>query len=164
MDQESVTRANRQVGAIIGLRGIAIGRAADMAWIVFGSEDLCYSLHLQCAFRIRSGERILTTNPEMYYPARHVVERPDYDPDNFDWDVQGDNRYDEWVRSLDPEFTDGVKVVDAKVNSIGDLTVRCDQDFIIEVFMNWVEEECWRFFRFGDDFGHLVVTGRGLEN
>lgn len=32
---------------------IDIGRVIDLCWIIFEKEEKCYSLHLQCPWRIR---------------------------------------------------------------------------------------------------------------
>jgi len=162
MNKDSLSEANRQVKALVGVSGFSIGRAAAMAWMIFGSGESRYLLHIQCSFRIRDGEEILVSNLEMFYPSEKALGQPEYDPDLFDWDVQGDNRYDEWVKSIDPVFMEKAKVLDAMVNTWGDLTILLDQGIVIEVFVNVTCDECWRLFNKPTD--HFVMTGRGIDD
>ena len=162
MNRESLSEANKQVKALVGLSGLAIGRAAAMAWMVFGSGESKHILHIQCSFRIRDGEEILVSNLEMFYPSEKALEQPEYDPDSFDWDVQGDNRYDEWVGNIDPAYLEKTRVLDAEVNTWGDLAIILDQGIVIEVFINEAYDECWRLFKKSSD--HFVMTGRGIED
>lgn len=162
MNKNCLKEVNDKMKEIIGLQGLSFGRAAAMAWINFGVGDLEYALHLQCSFRVRDREEILVTNTDMFEPSDSALNKPEYDPDLFDWDVQGENRYDEWVGNLDPAFIRTLKVADVKVSAFGDVTILFEQDIVIDVFVDATVDECWRLFKIGSD-QHLVMTGNGLE-
>ncbi|MCL2807484.1 MAG: hypothetical protein FWD27_04875 [Coriobacteriia bacterium] len=163
MNQKDVSRANEQVKRIIGSQGFYIGRAAAMAWMGFVFGDTEYALHVQCSFRIRDYSEILVTDMEMLEPTESLLSSESFDYDTFHWDVQGVNRYDEWVRALDPALLSTLKVVGARVNSYGDLTVLFEQNIAIEVFANSAADECWRLFERGSLASHLVMLGSGIE-
>jgi len=139
-----------------------VNRAAGMACLHFGTDDSVYSLHLQCSFRIRENNEIIVTNTEMTYPSSRVISRPSFSHDSFDWDVQGDNRFDEWVSGLESAFTKDLMVIDAKVNDVGDLIVFMSQNLELEVFVDSSTDECWRLFNNYDNKHHFVMTGRGI--
>lgn len=98
----------------------------------------------------------------MFVPSELAVNKADYSEDTFDWDIQGNNRYDEWVAGLSENLLQDLSVVDVNVNRYGDLTVFLSHGMAIDVFVNSAVEECWRLFEI-DSEDHLVVTGYGLD-
>ena len=162
MDQCITTRVNDLVKPLIGLQGFTIGRAAAMLWIGLGVGDSEHMLHIQCAFRIRDKDGILVTNLDMFEPSDSVYEKPGFNFDDFDWDIQGENLFDQWVRSLNPDFISALTVLDARVSICGDLTMLLDQDIVLEVFNNVTARECWRLFRRSSG-PHLVMTEAGFD-
>lgn len=149
---------------IIGAKHLKVGRAAAMGWLDFEKDDKHYALHLQCAFRFRSGPNILMANFDMFEPTEEVENGPSFDWDTWSdmgWDTQGLNLYDAWALNLKKQG--GEHVVEAiEVNDVGDLTVRFSGDMVLEVFNNSSQTECWRFFEVSAK-EHLVVTGQGIE-
>lgn len=162
MNQNDLMEANNKMKKLIGVQGISFGRVAAMAWINFGADDSEYALHLQCSFRIRDKDEILVTNTDMFEPSESALKKPMFDYDTFEWDEQGENRYDEWVKKLNPAYLRSLKVTDAKVNVCGDVTILLEQEIVIDVFVNATVEECWRLFKIGSD-QHFVMTGDGIE-
>jgi len=163
MDKDSLIEVNKQVKALINLQGLNFGRAAGMAWVIIGSGDLKYSLHLDCCFRVRMDDEILVTGNEMNNPSGLALDRPGYDPDTFDWDVQGDNRYDEWASKARLGYMSIATVVDAQVNKWGDLTITLDQGILLEAFVDSSIDECWRLFKSDKVSPHYIVNGNGFE-
>lgn len=163
MNQNDITFINNQVKALIGAKGFTIGRVASMAWIGFNTDNSEYSLHLQTAFRIRNNEKVLVANSDMFEPTETLQSSPSFDWETFNWDVQGFNRYDEWVKQFKKEFDEPITVQTINVNNFGDLTIELSQNIVIEVFINATTEECWRFFERTSKDDHLVVTGQGIE-
>jgi hypothetical protein len=50
------------------------------------------------------------------------------------------------------------------VNKFGDLKITLTNDFALDVFMDYSEGECWRFFDMSvRDQAHLVILGQGIE-
>jgi len=163
MKQDDLKKVNNHLKGIIGSQGLIFGRAAGIAWVIFKSGDLEYALHLQCCFRIRDDTEIIVTNLEMFHPSESALSEQSYDPSTFHWDTQGANRYDEWVKSLSPDLTRALTVVDARANSCGDLTILFEQNIILEAFVDCVTDECWRLFEASPDSKHLVMLGSGPE-
>jgi hypothetical protein len=163
MNQNSIILSNDYVRQLISLQGISIGRCASMVWIIFGKDESEYALHLQCCFRIRDREGLLVTNMEMYQPSTAIVNKPNFQIDSFDWDVQGDNRFDEWVKKLSPAISREITVVDARVNAYGDLTIYLEQNIVIEAFIDVSTDECWRLFQTNSKRHHFVMLGNGIE-
>jgi len=99
MNQNDVSKINNQLKVLIDSQGLTFGRVAAMAWINFKTDNSEYALHLQCCFRIRDNHEILVTNTDMFEPSDLVLNDLKYNPDTFEWDVQGGNKFDEWVKS-----------------------------------------------------------------
>lgn len=156
---------------IVGLPLISAGRACDLIWFIFGemvkSEDKRngrskevaeYSLHVQCAWRLTDPEKIIVGSADRFIPNS----ANNYS-DNFDWDVQGENRCDEQLKALFSGFEDGFIVKDVSADRFGGLKIHLAESLLLEVFTdNSTDDEAWRFFKRGEDVPHLVVTGRGV--
>lgn len=163
MNQNDFINVNNSIKVLIGTQGLSFGRAAAMAWVWFNFGSSAYALHIQSCFRIRDSEEILVTNTDMFEPSELALSNTEYDPETFDWDIQGENQYDEWVRKLDPNFLSNLRVIDVNVNKYGDLTIQLNHNIAIDVFVNFTTDECWRFFKTETD-EHLVISGNGLES
>ena len=159
-----IEAARRSVSRLIGERWHFVGRAADLVWLHFGTPrpvvDLRgdtrevgeYALHLQCPWRVLDGDQLVTGSSDIYRP------RPGWTGD-FDWDVQGANRFDVRAAKLTALLADEpVVVTSVEVTAWGDLAVSLSDGFRIEtVRTGSVREEDWRFFRPGRDDDHVVV-------
>jgi len=148
-----------------------IGRASNLCWMMFGEtfieKDIFgkevekgeFSLHLQCPWRIRDtiNSVIKLASGDMYEPNSNMEWS-----ENFEWDIQGNNLFDEKVKNLFPKDIP-VYVKSAAVLENGDLTILFSNMFVLECFINIsTAQECWRFFKCGDK-EHLVVCGNGYE-
>jgi hypothetical protein len=147
-------------------------RAADMATFQFGAraprQDFFkrpaevgeYALHVQCAWRIRSSDRIVVGSRDLYYPVKLTAGRQEISSD-FDWD-RDPNLREELLRLL---FEDGRK--DFKVQKVaagiaGGLRIDCDHNLALEIFPDTsLPNEHWRLFSPGREGSHVVVTGAG---
>lgn len=162
MTQESRDLIQAQMNCLIGARGFTIGRSAAMCWIEFEHGDVKYALHIQCAFRICSGEKVLTANLDMFEPTEEIEGAPSFDWETYDWDVQGFNLFDKWTGEWKKNGQE-VKVETVEVGDFGDLTIRFSNGMFLGVFLNGSATECWRFFERDSDAEHLVVTADGIE-
>ncbi|GKI16233.1 hypothetical protein CE91St44_27180 [Oscillospiraceae bacterium] len=150
---------------------LKIGRASDLFWMLFGNsildsfqenkttEKFEYALHLQCPWRIRSkgDSQIQLASDDIYQPTSLIKWSPE-----FDWDVQGNNLFDEKAQKL---FSDNnlVFVKRVSISKNNDLQLEFSNHLILECFVNTSTfEECWRFFRQNGD-RHLVAKGSILE-
>ena len=152
--------------ATLGTSLTKIARAGAMGSLLLTSQDgKEYVMHLQCAFRFRSGSNILMANFDMFEPTAETENASSFDWTTWSdhgWDTQGLNRYDAWALNL--QKRDNEYAVEAiEVNEVGDLIIHFCDDMVLEIFNNCALEECWRLFEPLTDTKHLVVTGRGLE-
>jgi len=160
---------------LVGLPLWSIGRAADLVWFAFGNERRNvtqrdgtqkivsdYSLHLQCAWRIRQNDAILVASSDRFYPAGP---NPYADLPEFDWDTQGANQLDERVSKLVEEYSSSLPVVE---NAVADMTgsfrLTLSHHLFLEAFPeNSIIREYWRLFRPYSQEEHFVFTKQGLE-
>lgn len=145
---------------------LSIGRASDLLWIKFGERAMDqkaeaggmkrreYALDIQCPWRIKdkSNSGIILASYDIYEPNSQIEWN-----ESFDWDVQGNNLFDEKVKKIFSSVDINVDYVSVSVNN--DLTVGFSNGLILETFINVSSEiECWRFFEKGKD-EHLVIYG-----
>lgn len=150
---------------------VKIGRAGDLCWMLFGSsfkeknvlgkevEKGEYSLHLQCPWRIRDMEdsSIKLASGDIYEPRSSIEWN-----ENFNWDVQGNNLFDEKVEHL---FSKEKMILVEKISVLedGDLEMIFSNKFVLECFIAIsIKEECWRFFKHGSK-KHLIIYGNTKE-
>nr|WP_325178410.1 hypothetical protein [uncultured Oscillibacter sp.] len=148
-----------------------IGRAAAMCWIHFGwpmEIELLgrkrilgeFALDLDCPWRIRnSSGGIELGSADMFVPtSRYVLD------EDFNWDVQGNNLFDEKAKLLFPEGSQ-ITVTAVGLSGNCDLTITFSNGLCLESFVNASsQEECWRLFMPCLEHGDLVVTGVGIEH
>lgn len=160
----AIEAARRSLAGLIGERWRWAGRACDLVWLGFGPsrevtghggrtrEITEYALHLQCPWRVSSGERRVMGASEVYEP------RPGWTGD-FDWDVQGANRFDVRAGELTAHLArERIVVRSVEVTERGDLTVALSGGLRIEALRaGSAREESWRFFRPYRDDDHVVV-------
>jgi hypothetical protein len=161
----------RSLKPLIGTPLWASGRAADLEWFQFGQRRTVtaggrtkevgdYSLHIQCAWRIRHGDRVVVGSRDLYNPPQESD-----DLENFDGDVQGANRRDKGIAELFQNGTREFRVRDVEVGEAGAFTIRFDDGYALDVFPDdSLSGEHWRIFRPSADEPHFVVNGEGLES
>ena len=143
---------------LVGKSVCKIGRAAAMCWIHFGRP---VEIELRGRKRIL-GEFALDLDcpgsADIFAPASgHVLDV------DFNWDVQGNNLFDEKVQPLFPEGSQ-ITVTAAGLSGNCDLTITFSNGSCLESFVNASsQEECWRLFMPDLEHGDLVVTGVGME-
>lgn len=150
---------------MVNQKARAIGRASDLLWLGLGKtiddtdykgraiKKSEYSLHLQCPWRIKDrNDFVVVASYDMYEPNS----KTDWSED-FNWDIQGNNLYDEKVKIWFEEQERFVVAYELKTNL--DLIVIFDDGTFLEIFINTTTEvECWRFFPFKSE-NHVVVSG-----
>lgn len=141
---------------------VSVGRASSLAWFLFVKDNDEYALHLQTGFRVVANENILFASADIFQPSEELESREKFDLEAFEWDIQGNNRYDEKVNLFVDMYPDGLTVNDISINQFGDLSIWLSENIKIEVFVNMSKEECWRFFKRHSD-KHLVITGAGID-
>jgi len=161
-----IETARRSLEKLIGERWHALGRAADLVWLEFGPRrDVVdhrgetrevgeYALHVQCSWRVLDEDQLVTGSADIYRP------RPGWTGEgDFDWDVQGANRFDGRAGKLTAHLADEpVVVTSVDVTEWGDLVISLSHGFRVDVLRTGsVQEEGWRFFRPYRDDDHVVV-------
>ncbi|MDC7722793.1 hypothetical protein [Priestia megaterium] len=164
-----------QIGKLIGLNLQYAGRASNLFWLGFGelisvtrrgkTEELAeYALDIQCSWRIIKDNKILVGSRDFYSPRTGWNQ----ENDDFDWDVQGNNRFDERIESFIENTKEHVAVERVEPDEVGGLKIFLSQGYLLEVFPDTSEDdeysEFWRFFNRRENSPHFVVTGNGTEN
>ena len=159
---------------LVGKKLYKIGRAAAMCWIHFGGPVEVelrgrkllqgeYALDLNCPWRIKnSNDCIELGSADMFTPSsENDLER---NPgEEFNWDIQGNNLFDERAKRLFPKGTQ-IVVTSAALSGDYDLVIKFSNGLMLETFANVSShEECWRLFKPGMHSEDLVTTGTGME-
>ena len=157
---------------IIGYKFAELGRAGGMIWLAFGDEKEIMipssnhhkkhvvnelAIHIECTFRIKEANKLLLGNYDMFEPISKYS-------DDFIWDVQGANQFDKKATTINQYLCDNTVIVnDYKING-GDLYIYLSDGKLIEILINTsLELECWRFFKPGTNYSHIIATGKGIQ-
>lgn len=142
-----------------GARVVKIGRACDVIWISFKDcENVEYALHIQSFFRFCDCERILITGMDKFQPIESLAEL-----DDFNWDVQGNNQFDQWCNHFNRNELENTFVESVQMSSYGDLSIQLSNVVTLSVYVDTTsEDESWRIFIPKSKTKHYVVTGKGM--
>ena len=146
----------------------ALGRAGAMLWLNFGEvidavnykgqsvKKSEYAIHIQCSWRIKNKQsRNIIAFYDMFEPNSSTEWSED-----FDWDVQGNNLYDEKAKKWSTEHDR--YIVDYKISPNLDLIIMFSDGNILEAFIDTSsKKECWRLFERKKD-NHVVASGIDL--
>jgi hypothetical protein len=170
-------RIQDALAVLIGQPLWSSGRAADLAWFEFGGRRTVkdsrgedhevgdYALHVQCAWRIRCGNRVVVGSRDLYYPPEETPDETNDRPEDFNWDVQGSNRRDKHIAELFQNETREFFVQKVEAGEAGSFTIIFDQGYALDVFPDdSLSGEYWRFFRPYRGEPHFVITGSGIQD
>ncbi|KZE64271.1 hypothetical protein AWM68_14370 [Fictibacillus phosphorivorans] len=156
-----------------GLKLQYAGRSSDLLWLGFGEivqisrrgrteETAEYALHIQCSWKITLNNKIVVASRDIYAPSSEWNNLND----DFDWDIQGTNKFDERIKSIN-KFSGQLMVDRIEADDIGGIEVFLSGDYKLEVFPDssgdTVDCEHWRFFNRKENSPHFVVSGEGIE-
>jgi hypothetical protein len=174
------TRVQEALDVLVGQPLWSSGRAADLEWFQFGPRKTVkdswgekevgeYALHVQCAWRIRRGDRVVVASRDLYSPPEENPEENPKEnndrPGNFHWDVQGGNRRDRRIAELFQNETRQFMVRKVEAGEAGGFTIVFEDEYALEVFPDdSMSGEHWRIFKPYADEPHFVVTGAGIED
>lgn len=162
-----------ELNKITGLKLQYIGRSSDLFWLGFGEivqinrrgrteETAEYTLHIQCSWRITLHNKIVVASRDVYVPNSEW----DKLNDNFDWDIQGNNKFDEQIKSFS-ENSGKLMVERIEAEDVGGIEVFLSDDYKLEAFPDSSGDvddcEHWRFFNRKENSRHFVVSGEGIE-
>ena len=163
-----------ELESLVGSKINDMGRASNLFWLELGErlsvvrrgrtiELSEYALNIQCSWQITKGNKIVVASRDFYYPSSDWNEVKE----DFDWDVQGNNKFDEKLKYLMQSITEPLIVEKIDSDEIGGLKVFLSKDFTLNVFPDSSEDgeysEFWRFFTRGKGSFHFVATGNGIE-
>jgi hypothetical protein len=161
--------------AILGLPLWSIGRAGDLEWFLFGSQRRIvstrggetkvvsdFALHVQCAWRIRNKNRIVTGSRDRFYPPGEYSYQ---DLEEFEWDIPGGNLLDMRISKLLEEKEENpFVVISIQADEVGSVNFFLSDGYSLEIFPDdSLSSEYWRFFIPYDEKEHFVITGHGIE-
>lgn len=161
MNSKEINVSNQYLREIEQGNLVSMGRASSLGWILFVKNGEEYALHLQTGFRIVLDEKIIIASSDIFQPSDRIKSNDGFDYETFEWDIQGNNRYDERVKQFFEKYSRNLKVNAVSVNQVGDLLIQLSGKIRIEVFIDMSEEECWRFFKRHSGH-HLVIGAEGI--
>ena len=162
----NMAQINDEVKILIGKKVLEFGREVAMLWIEFDgfidykslidgkiSERPKYALLASCHWRLFKDNKIVLAAHDMYWPPNAGDSLVD-----FDWDVQGNNRFDVRAREINAIMKEkGVTISTADASEFGDLTIQMTDGFCLQVLLcNSMRKEYWRILDFVGD-RHIVV-------
>ena len=160
---------------LIGLPLWSIGRAGDIEWFAFGNERREvpvrdnetkivseYSLHVQCAWRIRNQDKIIVASRDRFYPSGND---PLNNLEEFDWDIPGSNHLDELIfKLLEERSGNPLIVISVRADAVGGVNINLTNGYRLEIFPDdSLPSEYWRFFKPYSEYEHFIITGHGIE-
>jgi hypothetical protein len=160
---------------IVGLPLRDLGRASDLLWISLGKDIQLlnkrskrteisgeYSLNVQCSWRLVSNAEIILGSKDFYIPNSTIKDIGE----EFDWDIKGNNRFDEQVNILSAKIKSKIFISSIIVDDLGGIKIIFTDNYYFEIFPDESlkeDNEFWRIFIPGNVNSHLVVTGNGIE-
>lgn len=131
-----------------------IGRACNMLWLCFGTEiedDAGrivneFAIHVHCPWRFISEATIVLGSGDIYLPKDELIDLPDFDFLNFDYDIVGNNRFDQIKNDILLELKKrNVCIKQIYVHNISELVIVFDNGWEFHTFSNVSKQgEVWR--------------------
>lgn len=157
-----------KLNKLIGLPLKHAGRAANLVWFGFGEfveittmiglkrEVPEYALHVECSFRITQCNKIVVASGDIYTPSSQW----EGEDEDFDWDVQGINRFDERIKIFNNINQSKLIVENIQGDIIGGAKIFLTNPYLLEMFPDDSNlSEKWRFFNVRSQEPHFVVRG-----
>lgn len=144
--------------ALVGSELSDIGRCCDLTWWIFQKGNISFAIHTQCTWRVMNEEHVLLRRDDIFCPASTV----DRENEDFDWEIQGNNRFDELAPILKQNLP--VKVSELIVTKYYDIEIRMSNNCIIQIIADaTVDHEQWRFFQNHSNEPHVVCCNDCIE-
>lgn len=162
---------------LVGLRLSLARRAADLRNFQFGPVRTYkggtvgeYALHLQCPWRIETGDGIVTGRNDLWEPTAADAA---VDWDQWDYEA-GDNLQDTRIATLlvshdsvtksAANHGDTLVVETIDADDCGGVTIVLSGGYRLLLFPDGTRGEDWRLFRAGRDEPHFVIAGGKIED
>jgi hypothetical protein len=160
-------RIEKALRPLLGLAVWSSGRALDLQWFAIGPRRTVttaggqekiigeYALHVQCAWRIVRGEKVVVADIDLYEP------RDENQPVDA---AKGRTLLDKSIAELFAGETRSFAISRVEVGAAGAVRIIMS-DHALEIFPRRSgDAEHWRLFRGGTEDPHFVVTGLGIED
>jgi len=99
-----------------------------------------YALHIQCSWRIAKGNKIEDINEHTMSPRTGL----ENENEHFEWDIQGNNRFDERIASFIKDINEHTIVERVDSDEVGGLKIFLSQGYLLEVFPDTSEDRIQR--------------------
>jgi hypothetical protein len=156
-----ISRANRELNRCVGLPWTGIGRSLDLVWLCFGgdvswrddrgrlTEKPEYALHIQGAFRISEGDRLVLGSSDLY-------ELAEGEPEDYENILEAVTLFDRNAAELNASNALST-VTGTSVTSLGDVRIDFESGLSLEVLnASSGRQETWRLLSFVDpDIGFV---------
>ncbi|MGM0713274.1 hypothetical protein [Brevibacillus parabrevis] len=154
---------------LIGLPLENAGRSGNLTWFSFGQTKKIISLrgiekrvgehtlNVQCTWRLTKEHEIIVAAKDIYIPSKEWTGTEE----EFEWDMQGMNRYDERIVEFKAM---NILVEKIEADDLGGVKIYFSDRHLLEIFPDDSSEgEFWRFFVPGELSSHFVVKGNEIE-
>jgi hypothetical protein len=145
-----LSNANRELNRLVGLPWTGLGRSLNLVWFVFGkdvywrdyrgrlTEKSEFALHVQRAFRISEGDRLILGSADLYELA---AGEPEHDRDN---NLEGLTLFDQ--RAAELKTTGALSIVMATmITNLGDVRIDFESGLRLEILnASSGIQEAWR--------------------
>ena len=140
--------AQYNINMLKGCQLVDIGRCADLIWWIFSKGDNEYSLHTQCACRVKQGKKIILTRSSIYYyEDEDAADAGDQKRMLFDYQLR------QTILCLLP-----ITITQIRESSTHDIIIEATNNIQIEIFAdNPNDYEQWRLFTKENPSPHLVA-------
>ncbi|MDR1700881.1 MAG: hypothetical protein LBR68_06785 [Lachnoclostridium sp.] len=149
---------NRRLSILKGLPLQTFFRASNMLEIGFGDivkeknlrkeivDVAQYRIHVQCPWRFVLGKKIIVASEDIYLPCSTIKWS-----DDFDWDVFGNNLFDELCEQEMYKLLQKIFVEDVILEQFGGLSIVFSSRYMLQILpvTSNNESELWRFFKSG---------------
>jgi hypothetical protein len=160
------------LNVLIGKPLLNLGRASNLIWFNFGDYVVKknrlglekkvgeFSLHVQCSWRISNDNKIIIAYRDIYSPCDQWNEE-----EEFNWEVQGMNRFDEKADEINKDSKSTLVVNQISADNLGGVKIYFENRHVLELFPDESnsKDEFWRFITNEGSSYHIVVTGIGIE-
>lgn len=172
-------RIAEALNVLIGMPLWKAGRACDLHMFDFGERHIVtnrrgnkaevgeYALHIQCAWRLCTLDRVIVASRDRYSPPEGLEDLPL----DFYWDaVPQNNRFDQRIGAFFEEHASQPLIVEAvESGNAGSARLIFQHEIFLEIFpddsLGGDHCEYWRLFDLlHKDKKPFVVTGNGIEN
>ena len=122
-----------------------------------------YSLQASCNIRLTRGNEIIVGKGDRFTPKAELENKFDFDWHTFDWDVLGNNHFDEMVAKYIGDEPSDFVVKKITVSKYGDLKITFTNGFALEFFVDVLEGLNWALFDHTIPKYYFAVTGNEIK-